>query len=87
MFNEFLQSLHFDPANAIIMLGVGIYAWFKVRGTVNWHTAWIRQHDIDDKKRDDILQQCRETNAKLTVLVETHCDRLERIETRLDRAT
>lgn len=81
------EGIHFDPVNALVVLCFAVAIWTQLRNTVKWHTSWIHKHEEDDKVRDQILSKCTETNAKLTVLVDTHCDRIERIEDRIDRSS
>lgn len=96
----FSDAFHVDAVNLLVVAAGGIWYWYKVLRSkqrkddhfgdmLTSQRKWNEDHQLecDESRRslNDILIALRESNARLTTLAESHHDRLDRIEDRLDR--
>lgn len=73
---------HFDPIQVVLIVASAVTIWTQLRSSVKWHSEWIKKHD---RECDELRSSQKGINEKLTVLVDTHCDRLERLENWRDK--
>lgn len=74
-----LESVHIYIQIGLILAG-GIAIYTQLRGTVKWHTTWIKEKIIEDRKRDETLSMATRTMAEVSTLVHSHDRDLERLK-------
>ena len=84
-----MTGLHFDPVTFITILTAVVGAYFWVRSTLTWHTAWIKKHGEECDKREEIvtavLLELQKSNERLVTLMTTHDDRIDKIDNEIIR--
>ena len=81
--------IHFDLLNLIVVVVGLIGAYFTLVRDMRWHTEWIKKHDAEcDEQRKNInavFSELKTSNSHLSTLVDSHHDRIVRIENQIDR--
>ncbi len=85
------MDFKFDPITLVVVLMGFIGTWYAMKGTVKWHSTWIKQHDSEcDEQRkanNEILTRLQVNQESLTRVCESAEHRIDRLEKQFDRRT